>query len=1060
MIMRVSMKCAFVLGALLLGVPAWAQQQPTTSAAWTLDEALSQLQLYPKDPYLQYVTLQLARQENRVAEIATKVQQAIGRPMRRAGRRNDVDLFGIFSGALAVQESLQLDTMVGDEVGGAATGQVERDARPADAADEPAARENARPADAGREDAGRDSQVAPQGPVSLADLQGPTVKSHPWAEMLQGRKPELSTLANCVPDDFYYVRFRSVDKLLTVLDSSDMWATHIFSQTVHKAYSHLSHERIKRQLAVEVSELVRPFYDLAVQEVGVVGSDLFAIEGSDVSLLFNLSQPPLFKAQMDAFLVKAESSSADVKRTTGVYRDIPFVHLTCPDRRVHVFSAYPKDTIHVRSNSRVAFARILDAIASSGGEVGTLGASDEFAYIRTLMPLGAEQEDGFVYLSDPFIRHMVGPQLKLTERRRRLCNNHLRMIGHAAVLHQTQFGEPAESLAELTRSGCAPGNFGQDKLSCPCQGTYSLSEDGLMGVCSHHGRPGAMVPCCEIPLAEVSQTEAEAYRAFEQEYSRYWRTFFDPIAVRLQMTPSKYRLETIVLPLIDNSLYTGMAMVLGGEPAALDIPPIPDSNIFSVAAKFNKEKLLVESGWIPPGPETDASTYKQRQIRGDAQKLMQMGLGMHNYHDVHRHFPRIGRFDEQKKQPLLSWRVHLLPFLGHEPLYREFRLDEPWDSEHNRKLIGRMPDVYLSTLRKPTTPGTTTFVRTVGPDMICTGTEKETGFRDIQDGTSNTVLIFEVGEKNAVIWTKPTDFTFDKATIREAFFQRFEDSALVCLADGSNCVVPDTISDDTLLAIFTRAGGETVDGPIGRFVSSRRQGLPFDLDELAGPGFESALGTFITDGLSDKVGFHVCDADPMFDFQLVGFLGQSLGSFSGRRGFGIDDDFLPVVLLIASLNAPVYVSLPLNDAAVTDQFLAAVDEALARYVRRPERGGFFELEKDYYTLPLAGDMTAQSGRATWPDQMAILLGAHWRFAVPGQQAPDPAAAGRCRKCRRGDRHRGHTGEITRDDADSPRALAAGPALVSPGLGRAPSAFVLAQCGTTVEPGSTRNGHAC
>ena len=557
----------------------------------------------------------------------------------------------------------------------------------------------------------------------------------------------------------------------------------------------------------------------------------------------------------------------------------------------------------------------------------------------------------------------------------------------------------------------------------------------------------------------MSQTEAQAYRAFEQEYSRYWRTFFDPIAVRLQMTPSKYRLETIVLPLIDNSLYTGMAMVLGGEPASLDMPPIPDSNIFSVAAKFDKERLLVQSGWTPPSPETDASTYKQRQIRGDAQKLTQMGLGMHNYHDVYRHFPRIGRFDEQKKQPLLSWRVHLLPFLGHEPLYREFRLDEPWDSEHNRKLIGRMPDVYLSTDRKPTTPGTTTFVRAVGPDMICTGTDKETGFRDIQDGTSNTVLIFEVGEKNAVIWTKPADLVFDKATIREAFFQRFEDSALVCLADGSNCVVPDTISDDRLLAIFTRAGGETVDGPIGRFVSPRRQGFPFDLDELAGPGFESALGTFITEGLSDKVGFHVCDADPMFDFQLVGFLGQSLGSFSGRRGFGIDDDFLPVVLLIASLNAPVYVSLPLDDAAVTDQFLAAVDQALARYVRRPERGGFFEVEKDYYTLPLAGDMTARSLGVQFGPIKWRFFWAHRRFAVPGQQARDPAAARRGGECRRGDRHRGNTGEIARDDARPPRALAAGSAFVSAWLGRASSSFVPAKRRTTVKPGTARNGHS-
>src|SRR5947209_5339079 len=33
---------------------------------WTLDEAMAQLRLYPKDAYLQYVALQLARRENRL----------------------------------------------------------------------------------------------------------------------------------------------------------------------------------------------------------------------------------------------------------------------------------------------------------------------------------------------------------------------------------------------------------------------------------------------------------------------------------------------------------------------------------------------------------------------------------------------------------------------------------------------------------------------------------------------------------------------------------------------------------------------------------------------------------------------------------------------------------------------------------------------------------------------------------------------------------------------------------------------------------------------------------
>ena len=43
--------------------------------------------------------------------------------------------------------------------------------------------------------------------------------------------------------------------------------------------------------------------------------------------------------------------------------------------------------------------------------------------------------------------------------------------------------------------------------------------------------------------------EADEYNAFLTEYNQYWRTFFDPIGIRIKVSPERYRLETIVLPL-------------------------------------------------------------------------------------------------------------------------------------------------------------------------------------------------------------------------------------------------------------------------------------------------------------------------------------------------------------------------------------------------------------------------------------------------------------------------------------------------------------------------------
>src|SRR5262249_6551084 len=359
----------------------------------------------------------------------------------------------------------------------------------------------------------------------------------------------------------------------------------------------LSGERLGRQLALETGPQSRPFYDLAVEEVAVTGSDPFLREGSDVSLLFRVKSDDLFRTQMESFLANAERSRHDAKRGAGKYLGVEYTQLTTPDREISVFAASPAPGLHLRSNSLPAFQRLIGVIIGrkvAGRTARSLGATAEFAYIRTLMPRGAKEEDGFIYLSDPFIRRLMGPQLKLTERRRALCYNHLRMIGHAALLYRTENGKVPESLAALADAQCAPGLFGDAQLACPDGGQYSLAADGMTGVCSRHGDARFLTPCLEIPVTQVKGAEADEYEAFLKEYNQYWRTFFDPIALRVQITPKQCRLETVILPLIDNSIYTRLAEILGGEVEPLDSLPTPRRNIFSVALRLNKDKLLAK----------------------------------------------------------------------------------------------------------------------------------------------------------------------------------------------------------------------------------------------------------------------------------------------------------------------------------------------------------------------------------------------------------------------------------------------------------------------------------
>ncbi len=643
--------------AMFVAMPLQAEEPPAkevppkTAQAWTLDEANRQLSLNPDDIYLQYVALQLAHNEGKLKEVARTIERLNRRGGRRRAAERRVDLFALFTGALAVQESLQLDTMRGGEN---AVGSILAD-----------------PA---------------KNVVKIANLEGPTVKSHPWGKMLAaqhlaGKKPEVSPLAHCVPEDQYYVLFRSPTKLLETAEVGDLWGAHLFAQAAKSAKSHQTTARLKRQLAIQTDPLTRPFYDMVVDEVAMTGSDLYFTEGSDVTFVFRVKQPEVFRLRMDGFLAAAEKSRDDAVRSTGRIEGVDYVQIATPDRAIHVFSAYPKPNLHVRSNSKVGMQRVLQAVAGSG-EAKRLADATEFKYIRTLMARGDRREDGFVYLSDPFIRRLVGPQMKLCERRRMLCYNHLRMIGHAVMLYRTQFGTKGESIEQLVAADCLPERFGQQKFRCPCGGKYRLAADGATAVCSDHGHAGRLVPCCEIPLQHVTQREAKEYKQFVEQYSRYWRRFFDPIAVRVRLTPKQYRAETIILPLIDNSVYTGLAAALGGEPEPLDALPVPKRNIFSLAARLNKSELVRQLGLerlldAPPDIPKQQAAVETERI---ATRMKQVGIAMHGYHSALRGFPTAVSFDAQGKKTRLSWRVRLLPFLEEEELYREFHLYEPWDS--------------------------------------------------------------------------------------------------------------------------------------------------------------------------------------------------------------------------------------------------------------------------------------------------------------------------------------------------------------------------------------------
>ncbi len=150
-----------------------------------------------------------------------------------------------------------------------------------------------------------------------------------------------------------------------------------------------------------------------------------------------------------------------------------------------------------------------------------------------------------------------------------------------------------------------------------------------------------------------------------------------------------------------------------------------------------------------------------QQVRAAARRtqsmnnLRQLVLASLNYESANGHFPAAWSVDADGK-PLLSWRVHILPYLEQQDLYDQFHLDEPWDSEHNIKLLDKMPLVFQNPASLPT-PGKTMYVTPAGED-VAFGAGEPNAIGKIADGMGNTVAIFECGSENAVPWTAPQDF--------------------------------------------------------------------------------------------------------------------------------------------------------------------------------------------------------------------------------------------------------------------------------------------------------------
>ncbi len=214
---------------------------------------------------------------------------------------------------------------------------------------------------------------------------------------------------------------------------------------------------------------------------------------------------------------------------------------------------------------------------------------------------------------------------------------------------------------------------------------------------------------------------------------------------------------------------------------------------------------------ILPAMNQVRSASKSRVCRDQLERIAE---AMHAYHQDHGHFPPAYSVDGSG-QPLHSWRVLLLPYLGAEEaaLYQRIQINEPWNSPVNSIVASAIPSVYSCPEDNPIRPDDTSYCVVAGPGFLFHGaTASKTS--DVKDGLANTIMVVETS-KSGIHWMEPRDLTAQQWSLginsqnpQACRSEHGGSLANVAYADAESGQISDVTTPEELRALATIAGGE------------------------------------------------------------------------------------------------------------------------------------------------------------------------------------------------------------------------------------------------------------
>jgi hypothetical protein len=208
---------------------------------------------------------------------------------------------------------------------------------------------------------------------------------------------------------------------------------------------------------------------------------------------------------------------------------------------------------------------------------------------------------------------------------------------------------------------------------------------------------------------------------------------------------------------------------------------------------------------LVPVPQIGLTPASRTRCRNN---LKQIGLALHAYHDVYHAFPPAYTV-AANGTPLHSWRTLILPFCDEQQLYDAIDLTKPWNHP-DQAAIQAIPEVY----RCPAAdilPYETTYLANAAVNGCFRPSDPRT-LADISDDHSDTLMVIEVSEEEAVHWMSTIDadaefvLSFGPNT---SFAHRAGTHA--CFVDGITWFLSSTISEAERRTMISIAGNDSAD---------------------------------------------------------------------------------------------------------------------------------------------------------------------------------------------------------------------------------------------------------